>query len=154
MSSLFHNDGIKSQINEFLGNEVMNMFKKNMDALLFCKEYSWRIYVDYLTTLKRDYDGARNKKGLLVMLQRRLKTEISYNIPNFEVAWKDLKDTISIGIYVNAFCKKEALQEIWDISEIRRLERVRVIEENAVRIKNTPRRAKGTYKRRRYNRRY
>ena len=28
MSSLFHNDGIKYQINEFLGNEVMNMLKK------------------------------------------------------------------------------------------------------------------------------
>ena len=121
MSSLFHIDGIKSLINEFLGNEVMNMFKRNMEALLYRKEYFWRIYVDYLTTLKRDYDGSWNKKRLLVMLQRSLKTETSYNIPNFEKSWKDLKDTISIGIYVNSFCKKESLQEIWDISEICRL---------------------------------
>ena len=110
MSSLFHNDGIKSQINEFLGNEVMNMFKRKMDAILFHTEFFWRIYVDYLTTLKRDYDGAWNKKRLLVMLQRLLKTETSYNIPYFEKVWKELKDTISIGIYFNAFCKKVALQ--------------------------------------------
>ena len=153
MSSLFHIDGIKSLINEFTGNEVMNMFKRNMKALLFRKDFFWRIYVDYLTTLKRDYDGAWNKKRLLVMLQRHLKTETRYNIPGFEKAWKELKDTISIGIYFNAFCKKEALQEIWDISEIRREERVRVIENNTVTIQNTPRRANVNYKRRRFNRR-
>lgn len=109
MSSLFHIDGIKSLIKEFTGNEVMNMFKRNMEGLLFRKDYFWRIYVDYLTTLKRDYDGAWNKKRLLVMLQRRLKRETSYNILYFEKVWKELKDTISIGIYFNAFCKKEAL---------------------------------------------
>ena len=128
MSSLFHNDGIKYQINEFLGNEVMNMFKRNMDAVLFHKEFFWRIYVDYLTILKRYYEGARDKHRFLFMLRQHLKDEVRYNIPSFEEAWKDLKDKISIGIYVNDFRKKEAMQEIWDISEIRRLERVRVIE--------------------------
>ena len=124
-----------------------------MDAVLFRKEYFWSIYVDYLTTLKRDYEGARNKHRLLVMLRQHLMDEVRYNIPNFEEAWKDLKDTISIGIYVNAFRKKEALQEIWDISEIRREERVRVIENNTVTIQNTPRRANVNYKRRRFIRR-
>ena len=124
-----------------------------MDAVLYRKEYFWRIYIDYLTTLKRYYEGASNKHRLLFMIRQLLKNEVRYNIPNFEKAWKELKDTISIGIYFNAFCKKDALQEIWDISEIRREERVRVIENNTVTIQNTPRRANVNYKRRRFNRR-
>ena len=47
MSSLFHIDGIKSLINEFTGNEVMNMFKTKMNALLFRKDFFWITYVDY-----------------------------------------------------------------------------------------------------------
>ena len=72
------------------------------------------------------------------MLRQHSKKYISYNNQNFEKSWKELKDIISIGIYVNSFLKKDKIQEIWDISEILRLKRVRVIEENAVRIKNTP----------------
>ena len=39
--------------------------------------------------------------------------------------------------YFNAFGKKEEIQDIWDISDIRRLERVILIEKNAFRIQNT-----------------
>ena len=125
-----------------------------MNAILFRKKYFWKMYLDYLSTLKRGYREAIDKEKFLLMLRKHLYAEVRYNIPNFETAWKDLKDIISVGIFFNAFFKEDFMQEIWDESYKRRLERVKVIKENAVRMQNLPRKLKRNYKRKRYNIRY
>ena len=125
-----------------------------MNAILFRKKYFWKIYVDYLLTLKRGYREEIDKDNFLLMIRKHLEAEVRYNIPNFETAWNKLKYIISVGLFVNAFHKEDVMQEIWDDYYKRRLQRVRVIKENAIRMKNFPRRAKRNYKRKRYNSRY
>ena len=88
--------------------------------------------------MKRGYREAIYKDNFLLMLRKHLDAEVRYNIPNFETAWKDLKDIISVGIFVNAFCKEDIMQEIWDVSHKRCLERERVLKENVVRMKHLP----------------
>ena len=154
MSSLFHNDGIKSQINKFLGNELNISYRREMNALLFRKKYFWKIYVDYLSTLKRGYRDAIDKDKFVLMIRKHLDVEVHYNIPIFETAWRDVKILISVGIFVNAFRKEDIMQEIWDVSHKRCLERERVLKENAVRMKHLPQKAKRNYKRKRHYIRY
>ena len=80
------------------------------------------------------------------MIRKHLDVEVHYNIPIFETAWRDVKILISVGIFVNAFRKEDIMQEIWDVSHKRCLERERVLKENTVRMKHLPRKAKRNYK--------
>lgn len=106
--------------------EIILILSTKMKWMLsfFVKKYFWKIYVEYLSTLKRGYIEAIDKDNFLFMLRKKLQAEVCYNIPNFETAWNNLKDKISIGIFFNAFCKEDVMQEIWDISYNRRLQRL------------------------------